>query len=566
VNGNPPHFVDEWGFDSSNARQMGILILVLGFGIHLFESLFQWLCDLYFMWIAQHVQHKLRIDVYRHVQNRELEFFENLQLGELMARLNDDVNQMETFLNTGFNKWLQLIILFFFSLPVLMIVSWRLALIGLATFPLIIFLNFRYHKMMESRYTTVRETVGDVLSRLENNISGICVIKSFCTESFEENRMSIASAKYLHSNEAAIKWMAAFIPIVRNFIALGFSLGLGFGSMWVMLDEVDKDLSAGDLVLFGTLVQRILWPLTRLAEATDDFERTRAACKRTMQLLDTPSKIMDPKMPKKLCIKEGGLGIQFHNVGFTYGRGIDIFQKLTIDFPKGKFIGVAGATGSGKSTLVKLLLRLYDVKSGFILVDGLDIREMTLKNLRENISLVSQDVYIFQGCLYENIAYGKVESKEEEVIEASKAAHLHEFVETLPDKYQTIVGERGIKLSGGQRQRLSLARAILKDAPVLVLDEATSSVDTKTEKLIQQNLHKIIQGKTAIVIAHRLSTIRHADKIIVIRDGVLAEEGTHDELVALKEGEYADLWAIQSGSLAGQEATTLGQNGRVGKE
>jgi len=555
VTGDAPSFVKGIGLDPTNASQMGVLILFLGFGIHLFESFFQWLCDLNFMWLAQHVQHKLRIDVYSHIQTRELEFFENKELGQLMAMLNDDVNQMERFLNTGFKQWLQLIILFFFSLPVLMVASWRLAMIGLATFPLIILLNFKYHQMMESKYTRVRETVGDVLSRLENNISGIKVIKSFCSEKFETNRMSLASSKYLHSNEAAIKWSSTFVPTVRNFIALGFSLGLCFGTIWVMTDETDRNLSAGDLVLFGTLVQRILWPLTHLAEATDDFERTRSACKRTMELLDTPSSIVDPKVPKKLGMIIGGLDIQFKNVGFTYGRGIDTFKELNIDFPKGKFIGVAGATGCGKSTLVKLLLRLYDVKSGSILVGDIDIRDISLKSLRENIALVSQDVYIFQGCIFENIAYGRIDSNEEQVIAASKAAHLHKFVETLPDKYQTIVGERGIKLSGGQRQRLSLARAILKDAPVLVLDEATSSVDTRTEKLIQENLHKLIQGKTAIVIAHRLSTIRHADKIIVIRDGLLVEEGTHDELVAIEDGEYADLWAIQSGNLLVEEET-----------
>lgn len=561
VNGNPPSFIDGIGLDPTSPRQMGILIFVLGFGVHLFESFFQWLCDLHFMWLAQHVQHKLRMNVYSHIQTRELEFFENKELGQLMAMLNDDVNQMERFLNTGFKQWLQLVILFVFSLPVLMVASWRLALVGLATFPLIMLLNFKYHTMMESKYTKVRQTVGDVLSRLENNISGIKVIKSFCSENFEVNRMSLASSKYLHSNEAAIRWSSAFVPMVRNFIALGFSLGLCFGTIWVMTDETDRNLSAGDLVLFGTLVQRILWPLTHLAEATDDFERTRSACKRTMTLLDTPSSIVDPTVPRKLDITKGGLAIQFKNVGFTYGRGLDIFTKLTIDFPKGKFIGVAGATGSGKSTLVKLLLRLYDVNSGSVVVGDIDIREMTLKNLRENIALVSQDVYIFQGCIFENIAYGRIDSNEEQVIAASKAAHLHDFVETLPDRYQTIVGERGIKLSGGQRQRLSLARAILKDAPVLVLDEATSSVDTRTEKLIQENLHRLIQGKTAIVIAHRLSTIRHADKIIVISDGLLAEEGTHDELIAIEDGEYADLWAIQSGDVAVEGEATTCQNG-----
>jgi ATP-binding cassette subfamily B protein len=389
----------------------------------------------------------------------------------------------------------------------------------------------------------VRRAVGDVASRLENNIAGILVVKSFTAEQYEAGRVADESDAYRRANRHAIRISAAFIPIIRMAIALGFAGGLALGGFWV----ADGRMSAGDLVLFGMIVQRMLWPLTRLGETLDNYQRARASAAKVFSLLDTPSTEKDPAKAKSLGAVKGE--VTFDDVKFAYSRGEPVLRGLAFTVAPGEMVGIAGPTGAGKSTIVKLLLRLYDVTGGAVLIDGIDVRETTQRDLRRHIALVSQDVYLFHGTIRDNIAYGYVATDSPplaKVEDAAKQAQLHDFIMSLPDGYETLVGERGIKLSGGQRQRLSIARAILKDAPILVLDEATSSVDTETERQIQQSLALLAKGRTAIVIAHRLSTIRHADRILVLEDGVVTEEGHHDDLVA-KGGAYADLWNVQSG-------------------
>jgi ATP-binding cassette subfamily B protein len=399
----------------------------------------------------------------------------------------------------------------------------------------------------------VRAAVGDLASRLENNIAGITVIKSFTAEKFESGRVEEASAAYRAANHQAIRLSAVFVPIIRMAIAFGFAGVIILGGWLVIQGRV----TAGNLVLFSMLIQRLLWPLTRLGTTFDDYQRAKVSASRVFSLLATPSRIADPAQPKELTRARGD--VAFENVTFAYRTGSAVISALSFNVKAGEMIGIAGPTGAGKSTLIKLLLRLYDVNAGAVKLDCIDLRELRQVDVRKQIALVSQDVYLFHGTIFENIAYGSMyagtdagpltpAALREKVIAAAKAAELHEFVETLPQGYESIVGERGIKLSGGQRQRLSIARALLKDAPILVLDEATSSVDTETEREIQQNLAKITQGRTALVIAHRLSTIRNAHRILVLKDGALAEEGTHDELVE-RGGVYADLWCVQSGTL-----------------
>jgi ATP-binding cassette subfamily B protein len=305
-------------------------------------------------------------------------------------------------------------------------------------------------------------------------------------------------------------------------------------------------VTVGQLVLFAMMTERLLWPLTRLGTTVDDYERAKASARRIFGLLDTLAAIRDPERPMPLGHARGD--VVFDHVVFTYQRGEPVLSGVSFRVAPGETLGIAGPTGAGKSTVVKLLLRLYDVTGGAVRIDGHDVRELAQRDLRSNIALVSQDVYLFHGTIYENIAYSTGSAGPEVVERAARLAQLHDFVAALPDGYATIVGERGIKLSGGQRQRLSIARAIVKDAPILVLDEATSSVDTETERAIQQSLKTLTAGRTALIIAHRLSTIRHADRILVLRDGKVAEEGHHDDLLA-RGGTYADLWHIQSGEL-----------------
>lgn len=551
LSGKPPYFA-HWFIDEANRWGMAIFLSVLAVVIFGFESLFEWMYKKSFMSLAQDAQHELRMAAWSHIQNREMAFFDNHRLGDTMAILNDDVNQLERFINNGFNTLLQLVILVIFAGFVLFDTSWQLALIGMIPVPLIIIGSLYYQKMIGPRYKKVREAVGKLGSRLENNLGGITVIKSFTAEKYETARVEEESQNYRKTNLQAIQLSAIYVPLIRMFVAIGFSGVLLLGSYWVLSGS--GIISLGELVLFSMMIQRLLWPLTALGTTFDDYERAKASGKRVFQLLSAKINISNPDSPKKIINPKGA--IDFKNVNFFYTTNttfdethidkINVFQNLSFSISPKETIGIAGTTGAGKSTLIKLLLRMYEIQSGSIKIDNTDIRDITLQELRKNISLVSQDIYLFHGSILENIAYGSQEASLSEILKVSKQAQLHGYVTSLPHGYETIIGERGLKLSGGQRQRLSIARALLKKAPILILDEATSSVDTETERAIQHNLHKITSGRTSIIIAHRLSTIRKADRIFVLEKGRILETGSHDEL--LKKGKrYKDLWKIQIG-------------------
>ncbi len=551
LRGRPPGWISALA-GTRDPWQMAMVLAGLSVVIFFFESLFQWLYQAGFMTLAQRVQHDLRMDVYNRIQSREIAFFEEHRLGEMLAMLNDDVNQLERFLNTGFNEFVQLAVLFAFAFAVMFPLSWQLSLVAVAPVPLILWGSLVYQRRIEPRYRKVRQGVGGLASRLENNLAGIHVIKSFTAEEFETERVRQASAEYQRANFDAIRLSAIYTPLIRMAIVMGFAGVLLIGSYWILNGK--GNITVGELVLFAMMTERLLWPLTRLGTTVDDYERAKASARRAFGLLDTAPAIQDPERPEPLGRARGE--VTFDRVQFRYARGRAdqaVLKGVSFRIAPGETLGIAGATGAGKSTLIKLVLRFYDVSGGAVRIDGHDVRAVTLEALRRNIALVSQDVYLFHGTIGENIAYSSGASPEE-VVRAARLAQLHGFVASLPQGYDTLVGERGVKLSGGQRQRLSIARAIVKDAPILILDEATSSVDTETERAIQQNLGTLIAGRTALIIAHRLSTIRHADRILVLRDGEVAEEGHHDDLVA-RGGIYADLWQVQSGELVGAEAT-----------
>lgn len=520
---------------------IGVLTLVI-FGL---ESFFEWLLKREFMRLAQRVQHDLRTDAYVRMQEREMAFFEDQRTGNLMSILNDDVNQLERFLNDSFNEIIQLFLLVVAATWSLCAVSLELGLLGILPLPFIIWGSIFYQRKIAPYYREVRNSVGRLNNRLENNLSGMLVIKSFTAETFERKRVEEVSADYREANFKAIRWSSLYVPLIRIFIALGFAGTLVLGAYWV-INEPGR-LSLGGLAFFAMMIQRLLWPVTRLGSLFDSYERARASARRIFGLLDTPPAISSSPTPASLPDKAGR--ITFEGVSFQYQQGLPVLRELDLDIPSGATIGIAGPTGAGKTTLIKLLMRLYDIQEGSIRLGGHDLRELDLRQLRRHIALVSQDVYLFHGSIFENIAYGMDHASREAAAQAAQKAQLHDFIAHLPDGYDSIVGERGIKLSGGQRQRLSIARALLKDAPVIILDEATSSVDTETERAIQENLAQLTRGKTALIIAHRLSTIRYADKIVVLRDGRIEEEGSHGDLLR-KNGLYAELWKVQTGELS----------------
>ncbi|MCP4122904.1 MAG: ABC transporter ATP-binding protein [Bacteroidetes bacterium] len=540
LSGNIPALFTNAGYTTT--RRTVVLLIILTAVIFTLESFFEWLFKRGFMRMAQRVQHDVRVDVYDKLQRLPQSYFENTRLGNTLAILNDDVNQLERFLNTSFNELLQMVVLFIFASIALTSVSWELALIGMAPVPLIIVGSVAYQKLLAPRYRKMRNTIGALNSRLENNISGMQVVKLFNAEKFEKNRVEKASAQYRADNFSIVEISAAYIPVIRTFITIGFASGLMVASMWVMKDN--GKVSLGGIALYAMLIQRLLWPVTNLGRILDDYERARASILRIGGVLGQPE---EPNNTNAVPVDKAFREIRFDNVQFSYLSESPVLRNIDLSIAQGQSVGIVGPTGAGKTTLIKLLSRLYEPTEGFIRIDGRALSETDTHDWRSNVSVVNQDVYLFHGTIRENIAYGKDDVSLETIIEASKMAHLHNFVEELPAGYDSLVGERGIKLSGGQRQRLSLARAILKNTPLMILDEATSAVDTQTEQAIQENINVLSNDKTLIIIAHRLSTVRNADIIYVLDNGLVTESGTHDELIARSKGIYKNLWEVQTG-------------------
>jgi ATP-binding cassette, subfamily B, bacterial len=406
--------------------------------------------------------------------------------------------------------------------------------------PFILWGTFAFQLRLAPRYDMVRDQAGLISDRLTNNLSGIATIKSFTTEAYESDRVYQESDAYRRGNQRAIALSVAFQPVLRFLILLGFVLTLYMGGR----EALQGRLTVGTYGFMVFIVQDLLWPFTELSEIMDEYQRAMASICRVMGLLDTPIAI--PTGTHTLPLNQVRGDVQFDDITFAYNGRNPVLKHLSLHVPAGTTIGIVGATGSGKSTLVKLLLRFYEVQNGCILIDGVDVRGLNLFDLRSCIGWVSQDVFLFHGTVAENIRYGSFDATREQIIQAAKLAEAHEFIEQLPQGYDTIVGERGQKLSGGQRQRLAIARAILKDPPILILDEATSAVDNETEAAIQKSLQVITQNRTTIAIAHRLSTIRHADCIYVMDQGNIVEQGMHEELLSLN-GTYANFWHVQSG-------------------
>ena len=528
------------GFGLATVAQQLWMLGLLTFVIWAAESLFEYLYDVLWRNLAQITQHRLRLEAYDHLQQLELAFFEQDSSGRLMTVLNDDINQLERFLDRGANQILQLITTVLVVGIGMAVVAPEVAVFAYLPIPVILWGSLRFQRQLAPRYREVRACAGDLASRLANNLGGMLTIKSFTAEALELEQLSRESQAYRSSNARAIRLSAAFIPLIRFAILFAFLSILLVGGF----QALNGQLPVATYSVMVFITQRLLWPLTALGRTLDEYQRSMASAKRVLDLIDTPITIRSGPTALNLQLVRGE--VRFEAVHFAYSQRLPLLQGFDLVVQAGSTVGIVGATGSGKSTVVKLLLRLYEHQKGRILLDGRPIEQLQLQDLRRAIALVSQDVYLFHGTVAENIAYGVSHPDRDAIQRAAQLAEVAAFIDTLPDGYDTVVGERGQRLSGGQRQRIALARAILKDAPVLVLDEATAAVDNDTEAAIQRSLEQITRDRTTVVIAHRLSTVRHADRIVVMDSGRIVEQGTHESLLNLG-GVYANLWRVQAG-------------------
>lgn len=517
-----------------------LILSILTVIVWILESVFEYAYARLWRNLAQTIEHELRLDAYGHLQELELAYFEERSTGGMLSILSDDINQLERFLDVGANDLIQVATTVVIIGGAFFILAPSVAWMAMLPMPFIIWGSVVFQRLLAPRYADVREKVGFLNSRLANNLTGITTIKSFTAEDYELARLAVESDAYRQSNRRAIALSAAFVPLIRMLILAGFTALLLYGGM----EAVAGRMSVGTYSVLVFLIQRLLWPLTRLGETFDQYQRAMASTNRVMNLLDTPIAIHTGDVSLPVAKVRGEL--ELRDVTFAYNGRTPVIKHLSLHIPAGKTIAIVGSTGSGKSTLVKLLLRLYEVQSGSITLDGIELRELKLRDLRSCIGLVSQDVFLFHGTVEENIAYGCFEATYKDILAAAQVAEAHDFIMQLPQGYETIVGERGQKLSGGQRQRIAIARAILKNPPILILDEATSAVDNETEAAIQRSLERITVDRTTIAIAHRLSTVRNADCIYVMEHGKLVEWGRHEQLLE-QQGIYASLWRVQSG-------------------
>ncbi|MEY4550128.1 MAG: hypothetical protein RL685_6323 [Pseudomonadota bacterium] len=587
-------FVARFGIEAPE-RQL-IFLAVLTAGIWVFESLFEYLYAVRWRNLAQDLQHDLRMEAYAHVQRLELGWFEDRRTGNLMSILNDDINQMERFLNGGANDLIQILTGSVLVGGVFFALTTQIAFLALIPIPLIVYGAFWFQSRLAPRYGRVREAAGTLNARLNNNLLGIATIKAYAAEEHEVSRVRDSSQAYRVANSHAIRFSAAITPIIRMAVLAGFTVTLLYGGFLAL----DGELGVGSYSVLVYLTQRLLWPLTRLADMTDLYQRSMSAVERVMNLLETPVQIRYAGKPLTAGNVRGEL--RFEGVSFAYGprtmsngsttgrititplasgdsasgglASSDLtsgdrtsfgatsngtnsppptLNDIDLHIPAGSNVAFVGSTGSGKSSLVKLILRFYEPQSGVIRLDGVPIGELGLQDLRRVIGYVAQDSFLADASVAENIAYGLPDPGRETIVAAAVAAEAHEFIQSLPYGYDTQVGERGQKLSGGQRQRIALARAIVRNPRILILDEATSAVDNETEAAIQRSLARLVVGRTSLIIAHRLSTVRHADRILVIDGGRIVESGTHEQLVA-SGGQYATLWRIQTGDLPKEAA------------
>lgn len=506
----------------------------------IFESVFEYLYSLAWNDIAHTIQHDLRIQSYATLQSMELAYFERTPNGQLLNTLHDDINQLKQFLSQMPNEIIQLITNIIVLGGIFFVLTPMIALMALIPIPFVVGIAYHFQHKLAVLYNDVRDASANVAGWIAYRLHGIATIKSYATEAYEVASLDSESKRYLIANSRASKTQAQYIPIVRMAIMAGFIMVLLLGGMYVLQGKLPINWYAA--LIF--MSQRFLWPFTSISTMTDMYEQSAACAQRVLAILQSRPSIQDmPRVQHTANIVEGA--VRFENITFGYTEDCPLFKDFALEIPSKKTFAFVGTTGSGKSTIVKLLLRFYQLQHGSILIDGHDIHDISLRALRTSIGFVSQEAYMVDGTIADNIRYGAFNASDVDVVASAQAAQAHAFILALPQGYNTVVKEHGKNLSGGQRQRLAIARALIKKSPILIFDEATSAVDNETEAAIGQTIADLKHNHTIIIIAHRLTTVRMADTICVLQNGEIVEMGSHDELLE-KNAFYARLWGNQT--------------------
>lgn len=522
-----------------NLRAIIIASLVM-FVLYILKGVFYYIVNYWGHVLGVRMEYDMRKKLFEHFQIMDVSFFDNRRTGKLMSRIVNDLNLIAELAHHGPEDLFLSVLMFIGSFIILLTIEVKLTLIIFAFLPFMLWFSIVKGVKMRGNFRQVRKKIADVNSNIENSISGVRVAKSFTNEEYELEKFDEGNIHFRNSKQDAYKTMAEFhtgINFPTNFLNL---LTIALGGYFVYIGNINY----GDLVAYILYINFFMEPIKRLTNFTQQFQDGMSGFERFLEILDIPPKIKDVKNPTVLNDVKGEIKVE--NVEFSYDDDDEskVLHNINIDIKSGTTMAIVGPSGGGKTTLCHLIPRFYDVTKGRITIDGVDIKNASIQSLRKNIGLVQQSVFLFTGTIKENIKYGNIDATDEEVVEAAKQASIHDFIMSLPNRYDTYIGERGVKLSGGQQQRISIARIFLKNPPILILDEATSALDNATEILIQKSLERLSKGRTTLVIAHRLSTIQNADEIIVLTDKGIQERGNHKSLLE-KDGIYADLYNSQ---------------------
>ena len=517
-----------------------IVLIILG--VHILSAVFQGLRGYQLAWLGQKVIYDLRSQIYAHLQSLGLSYFDRRQTGAIMNRVTGDTASIQGFIVNGVQETIVQIFTLVIIVIILFLQNWQLAIIVLLPTPFIFFGTKKFGRRIHKIYHRIWKRRSNLSAVLGGAIPGIKVVKAFTQEKQETEKFQDALQDYFQEEVRAIKYRSLFFPVISLATSIGSVLIWGYGGYRVI---AINDITLGTLTAFIGYMWRFYQPIQTLSHLSEQFESATTAAERVFEILDHESEFLELEGYRDSDLNTKG-EIEFRNVSFSYNANEEVLRNINLHIEAGQMIGLVGSSGAGKSTLVNLIPRFYEVNEGDVLLDGTNINDMDLVDLRSEIGIVLQEPYLFYGTIAENISYGRPSASLEEIVWAAKAANAHKFIMNLTDGYDSLIGERGVGLSGGEKQRISIARAILKNPKILILDEATSSVDTETEKLIQEAIGRLTQNRTTIAIAHRLSTLKNADRIVVLENGTIVEEGTHDELMEKENGNFRHLVEIQA--------------------